>query len=143
MSRSRTVVGGRLMVAEPQPGATAPAMQAGIDVLRGHVHAVTAAGRLRVTEELAVQLVHASGSGTVFALLAVPEEQRDLALSHLAREACLAAITTDEAAVQRPGPVGAAAALRAGLPEVAALTAAERGVLAEWLDRITDAPSRE
>jgi hypothetical protein len=60
------------------------------------------------------------------------------ALSRLAREAVIAAITTDAAAPVEHGPVAAAVALRAVLPEADALTAAEHGLLGEWLDRITD-----
>lgn len=125
-----------LMYGEPRPGAPSPAAAAAFRVLRAHVRAIAAAGRLRLPEEQAVQLVHASGSGTVLALLALPPERRDPALSVLAREACLAAVTTDDTPLPAPGPVGAAVALRAVLPDVTALTAAERGVLAEWLDRI-------
>lgn len=125
-----------LMYADPRPGAPTPAAEAAFRVLRAHVRHIAEAGRLRVGEEHAVQLVHASGSGTVLALLAMPEDRRDPTLSTVAREICLAAITTDHPVVQTPGPVGAAVALRAALPDVTALTAAERHLLAEWLDRI-------
>jgi AcrR family transcriptional regulator len=126
-----------LMFGEPRPGVTPPAAAAAFRILRAHVRHVAEAGRLRVSEEHAVQLIHASGSGIVLALLALPADQRDPALSGLAREACLAAITTDDAALTTPGPVGAAVALRAVLPGITALTDAERAVLAEWLDRVT------
>jgi hypothetical protein len=62
--------------------------------------------------------------------------QRDLALSDLAREAVVAAITTGTALPEPPGPVGAAVALRALLPRTSVLTAHEQGLLHEWLDRI-------
>jgi hypothetical protein len=57
--------------------------------------------------------------------------------SGLAREAVIAAITTDAPAPPAPGPVGAAVALRAVLPQATALTRHERALLREWLDRIT------
>jgi hypothetical protein len=38
--------------------------------------------------------------------------------------------------LEAPGPVGAAVALRAVLDGVAALTAGERAVMREWLDRV-------
>ena len=68
----------------------------------------------------------------------MPEDRRDPALSGLAREAVIAAITTDAPVPARPGPAGAAIALRAVLPQTPALTAAERSLLREWLDRIAD-----
>jgi hypothetical protein len=57
-----------------------------------------------------------------------------------AREAIIAAITTDAPAVERPGPVPAAVALGAALPDLPTLTDAEQGLLREWLDRIAHSP---
>ncbi|GGL01140.1 TetR/AcrR family transcriptional regulator [Mangrovihabitans endophyticus] len=125
-----------LMYGHPRPGVTSPAAAAALDMLRAHVRSIATAGRLRLREEQAVQLLQASGSGTVLALLAVPQEQRDPHLSPLAREACIAAVTTGHTALPAPGVVGAATALRAELSSATALSEAERGVLAEWLDRI-------
>lgn len=125
-----------LMYADPRPGFTTPAAEAAFRILRTHVRHIAEAGRLRLGEEHAVQLVHASGSGTVLALLAMSEDRRDRTLSTVAREVCIAAITTDTPAVRTPGPVGAAVALRAVLPDATALTEAERGLLDDWLDRI-------
>ncbi|MET0187698.1 MAG: TetR/AcrR family transcriptional regulator [Pseudonocardia sediminis] len=125
-----------LMYVRPRPGATSPAADAAFAVLAGHIRRIAEAGRLRVPEERAAALVHAAGSGTTLTLIATPEGERDPALSHTARDAVIAAITTDVPAVPEPGPVGAAAALRALLPEVGALTPSERNLLREWLDRI-------
>lgn len=129
-----------LMYGQPRPGSVSPAAETAFGVLRAHVLQIARAGRLRVGEEHAVQIVHASGSGTVLAMLALPEDRRDPAVSVLAREACLAAITTDVAPPAAPGPVGAAVALRAAVPDLTALTPAERGLLGEWLDRIAAPP---
>jgi hypothetical protein len=85
----------------------------------------------------AAQLIHAAGSGTTLTLIALPPDRRDLGLSELAREAVIAAIATDAPAHVAPGPVGAAAALRAVLPQTDALTGPERVLLHEWLDRVT------
>jgi AcrR family transcriptional regulator len=125
-----------LMYGEPRPGVAPPAAEAAFRILRTHVRHVAEAGRLRLGEEQAAAFIHASGSGTVLTLLALPEDERDLSLSTFAREACLAAITTDDSTLETPGVVGAAVALRATLPDVTALTEAECGVLTEWLDRI-------
>ena len=78
-----------------------------------------------------------TGSGTTLTLITLPPDRRDPALSELAREAVIAAITTDAPAHVAPGPVGAAAALRAVLPQTDALTGPERALLHEWLDRVT------
>jgi hypothetical protein len=124
------------MYGEPRPDATPPAALAAAEVLAAHIHRIAEAGRLRVDEERAAQLVHAVGGGTALALIATPEDRRDLTVSDLAREAVIAAIITDAPALAVPGPAGAAVALRAVLPQTSALTANERSLLKEWLDRI-------
>ena len=53
-------------------------------------------------------------------LIALPENRRDPALSDTAREAVIAAITTDAPGPATPGPVSAAVALRAVLPQTSA-----------------------
>jgi AcrR family transcriptional regulator len=125
-----------LMYGEPRPGASPPAAAAAAEVLAGHIRRIAEVGRLRVTEERAAHLVHAAGCGTTLTLIAMPEGERDPALSDTAREAVIAAITTDAPAPAAPGPVSAAVALRAVLPQISALTARERTLLREWLDRI-------
>jgi AcrR family transcriptional regulator len=126
-----------LMYGEPRPGTFPPAAVAAAEVLAGHIRRIAEAGRLRVSEERAAHLVHAAGSGTTMSLIAMPADRRDPALSGMAREAVIAAITTDAPAPAPPGPVSAAVALRAVLPQTTALTGQERGLLQEWLDRIT------
>jgi len=70
--------------------------------------------------------VHTAGCGTTLTLIAMPEDRRDSALSHTAREAVIGAITTDAPAPVEPGPIAAAAvALRAVLPQTTALAIAE------------------
>ncbi|CAM5250666.1 TetR/AcrR family transcriptional regulator [Streptomyces coeruleorubidus] len=125
-----------LMYGEPRPDASPPAALAAAEVLAARIHRIAAVGRLRVDEERAAQLVHAVGVGTVLRLIATPEDRRDLTVSDLAREAVIAAIITDAPAPAAPGPAGAAVALRAVLPQTSALSANERSLLTEWLDRI-------
>jgi AcrR family transcriptional regulator len=117
-------------------GSASPAAAAATDVLAGLIARIARAGRLRVPQDRAVALLHAAGHGTTLALINTPEERRDPLLSPSARDAIVAAIITDAPAVERPGPVAAAVALTAALPDVAALTGAEKGLLREWLDRI-------
>ncbi len=126
-----------LIYGELRPGAPPPAALAGAKILADKIHRIAEAGRLRVDEERAAQLFHAAGSGITLTLIAMPEDRRDLALSDLAREATIAAITTDAPAAATPGPVGAAVALSAVLSQTSALTTHERSLLREWLDRIT------
>ena len=125
-----------LIYGEPRRGTPPPAAVAAAQMLARHIHRIAEAGRLRVSEGRAAQLVHAAGSGTTLALICLPDEHRDLSLSALAREAVVAAITTDAPASAVPGPVGAAVALRAVLPQASALSVQERRLLREWLDRI-------
>jgi AcrR family transcriptional regulator len=125
-----------LMYGNPDPQRTPPVVAASRQLLAEHVARVAAAGRLRVPAQLAAHMIHAAGSGTVLALLATTENERDPRLSELAREAVIAAVTTEAPAVATPGPAAAALALRARLPDTAALSEPERHLLAEWLDRI-------
>lgn len=128
-----------LMYAEPRPGGPPPAAVAAVGVLAAHVRRIAEAGRLRIDETRATHLIHAVGGGITLALIATPEERRDMSVAHLAREAVIAAITTDAPTTTTPGPAGAAVALRALLPQVDVLTDGERGLLAELLDRIATA----
>ena len=107
----------------------------GLEVLRRRVHAVARAGRLRVGEARAVALIHAAGAGTVLTLLAEAEEHRDPGLAEAAREAVMAAILGD-APVGDDGLTSAAVTLRAGLADTPLLSAGERALLGELLDRI-------
>jgi AcrR family transcriptional regulator len=125
-----------LMYGDPGTAGRSAAIVAGQEILGGTVRRIAAAGRLRVGEPLAVDLVRASGHGAVLTLLSVPAERRDPAFAPLAREAMIAAIVRDAPVVDEPGPAAAAVALRALLPEATVLTESERRLLGEWLDRL-------
>jgi AcrR family transcriptional regulator len=124
-----------LIYGEPRPGVASPAARAAAEVLAGQVRRIAAAGRLRVSEERAAHLIHSAGCGMTLTLIALPPDLRDPALPVLARESVIAAVT-GERADQGDGLAGTAGALRAALPEVTALSAAERALLDEWLTRI-------
>lgn len=124
-----------LMYSEPTQPASA-AFKAGMEVLRGRIRRLAAGGWLRVGEELAAMIIHATARGAVLTWLSVPEDRRDPALLTALRESMVAAVTQQEPAVQSAGPAGAARALRAALPEQTALSASEQQLLREWLDRI-------
>ena len=131
----------RMMYTRPRGGIRSSAAHAAFVELAALVHRVALAGRLRVDEGRAAALLHASGSGVALALIASSPEKPDLGLSHASREAVIAAITTDSPSTPHPGATGAAVALSARLDGVAALSAAERTLLREWLDRIAAAPT--
>jgi AcrR family transcriptional regulator len=128
-----------LMYGRYRPGAPSPAALAAFEVLAEHIRRIAEAGRLRVPEVRAADLVHAAGCGTTLTLIATPEDRRDPELSRTAREAVVAAIATDAPVAPAPGPVAAAVTLRAVLPQTDVLTAPERGLMEEWLNRIADA----
>ena len=125
-----------LMYADPTPEKKSPAAEASFQRLCAHIRNVASAGRLRVNEKRAAHLFHASASGTVLTLLGMLEDKRDMTISSLAREASLAAITTDRPVCRKAGSTEAAIALRAVLDEAAPLTDRERALLGEWLDRL-------
>ncbi|SNT32733.1 hypothetical protein SAMN05216276_103482 [Streptosporangium subroseum] len=97
-----------------------------------HIRRLAVGGWLRVDEELAVTLIHATARGAVLTWLTLPEDRRDPALLTALRESMVAAVTSQVPAVQDSGPAGAARALRAALPEQTTLSGAERHLLTEW-----------
>jgi AcrR family transcriptional regulator len=129
-----------LMYGDPRRAATSPASASAACVLRALIGRIAAAGRLTVGEERATQLVQAVGSGVTFTLIGQSADQRDPELSIIAREALLAAITTDAPPRTEPGPVAAAVALRSGLSDTCVLTPPESALMTEWLDRIAAGP---
>ncbi|MET8764280.1 TetR/AcrR family transcriptional regulator [Lentzea sp. NPDC004782] len=124
-----------LLLADPGRRRHSPATSAGAEVLRARVARVAAAGRLKVSEARAVDLIHAAGSGAVLALLGRPEEHRDPALSDALFDAVLGKILNSAPEELDATPVGLAVAFRAALPQLPALTDAERALLTEWLTR--------
>jgi AcrR family transcriptional regulator len=133
-----------LIYGDPRPGAESPVEREAAAVLAGLIRRIAEAGRLRVSEERAAHLVHSASRGITLTLIGLPPERRDPTLAESAREAVLAAVTTDPPShiSAGTGPVWAAVALRAALPRLVVLTPAERGLLQEWLDRVaSDLPS--
>jgi AcrR family transcriptional regulator len=114
----------------------------GVGILRARVHRVAEAGRLRVTERQAVDLIRAAGTGVVFTLIDQAEDERDDTLADTAWESVCAAILTGPSAAAISGPAAAAVTLRASLPGLSVLTPAERGLLGDWLDRIAESQPR-
>ncbi|MEU4672580.1 TetR/AcrR family transcriptional regulator [Amycolatopsis sp. NPDC023774] len=115
------------------------AHRAGLEILHGRVRRLAAGGWLRVDEELAAQIIQATGRGAVTTWHSTPAERRNPALLTTLREAMVAAITRAEPTVPaaETGPAAAARALRAALPDDAdVLSDAEQHLLREWLTRL-------
>lgn len=112
-----------------------PATAAGIEVLRARVRHLAAAGLLRVGEERAVMMIHAAGSGAVLALLHAPADERDLGLADALFEAVASQILVAPEARADSSVAASVITLKAVLPDLAALTAAEKALMAEWLTR--------
>ena len=123
------------LLSNPERAHQSPATANGIKVLQARVRRLAAAGRLRVDEPRAVNMIHAAGSGTVQALLAAPPDERDLTLSDAMFDAVAAAILTTAPATPDDGPAAVAVTFGTVLPDLPALTDAERTLMAEWLDR--------
>jgi AcrR family transcriptional regulator len=107
----------------------------GVAILAERVRRVAAAGRLRVSEERAVNLIRSAGIGAVHTLLTLPPGQSDPHLADAAFDAVARAILVDEAAVPSRDPATVVAAFRGVLPELPTLTKAEVALLDEWLNR--------
>jgi AcrR family transcriptional regulator len=111
----------------------------GAGVLQARVHRVAEAGRLRVTERRAVELIQAAGTGVVFTLIGQATDERDDTLADTAWASVCATILVDQNTAASTGPAAAAVTLHAALPGISALTPAERTLLGDWLDRIAEA----
>ncbi|MER6472369.1 TetR/AcrR family transcriptional regulator [Streptomyces collinus] len=115
------------------------AHRAGLEILHGRVRRLAAGGWLRVDEELAAQIIQATGRGAVTTWHSTPAARRDPALLTALREAMVTAITHAEPTIphEESGPAAAARALRAALPDDAdVLSDAEQQLLREWLTRL-------
>jgi AcrR family transcriptional regulator len=115
---------------------TPDAARAGEDILRQRVRGVAKAGRLRVSERRAEELIRSTGTGVVLTLIDQPADTRDEGLAAAAWESVCAIILTGERPAPGTGPAAAAVTLRAALPDLTEFTPAERQMLDEWLTRL-------
>ena len=134
-----------LLYADPA-AAAAPAVRDGEAILHELVTRIAEEGQLRVSVPHAVRLIAASGAGVTLSLIATSPEAREPRLADTMRDAVIDAITVahpDETHTDAPGPERVAAravALNAVLAESpGVLSAAERQMLGEWLDRLAAA----
>jgi AcrR family transcriptional regulator len=127
-----------LMYGEPTK-TTSAVYQAGMKILMDRLRRLAAGGWLRVDEDLAAMIIHATARGAVLTWLSLPEERRDPALISTLRECMVAAVTLHQPSIKEPGPAGAARALRATLTDETPLSSGELHLLKEWLDRLATA----
>lgn len=125
------------MYGDPRAGKASPAARRALAMLRERMRSLALAGRLRVGEQQAADMVRAAACGVVFILLETPDTERDPGLSAATREAVIAAITTDASALTNSALGTVATTLRALVPDAAGLTDGERHLLFEWLDRLS------
>ncbi len=123
------------LLSDPAKVMHSPAARSGRQVLQSRVHRVAVTGRLRVSEQRAVDLIQAAGTGVIQTLLSTPPEQRDPGLSRAMFEAVLGQILTDPPERAEGGSAATAVAFRAIAPQLTELSDAERLLLDEWLDR--------
>ncbi|MGW4536537.1 TetR/AcrR family transcriptional regulator [Streptomyces chartreusis] len=123
------------LLLDPARARDTPAQAKGVRVLADRVHRIAAAGRLRVSEEHAVNLIRSAGVGTVHTLLTLLPEQSDAHLADAAFDAIARAILVDEPAVATHDPAAVVAAFRTLVPELPQLSKAEAALLDEWLQR--------
>ncbi|MGK5737878.1 TetR/AcrR family transcriptional regulator [Micromonospora sp. URMC 103] len=131
-----------LMYGEPDPGQRTAAAERAMQWLRMLVDRLAAAGRLAVSAETAVRMIHAVGTGVTLTLIGTPPEERDLDFSRRLRDVTINSITG-----AAPGDgrhyAQRAAGLKATLDEAdELLTPGERALLGELLDRLADARAR-
>ncbi|WAL70664.1 TetR/AcrR family transcriptional regulator [Kitasatospora sp. YST-16] len=112
------------------------AADAGVRILRQRVARVARAGRLKVPERRAVDLIRAAGTGVVLTLIDQPEADRDTTLSDLAWEAVRAAVLADPQELALSVPATAAVTLRAALPAIEGFTPHESALFGDWLERV-------
>ena len=124
------------LLSEPDEGLQSPAARSGRQILQSRVHRVATTGRLRVSEQHAVELIQAAGTGAIQTLLSTPPDQRDPELARAMFEAVLGQILTDPPERAEGGSMATAVAFRAIAPQLDMLSDAERLLLAEWLDRV-------
>ncbi|WP_264051034.1 TetR/AcrR family transcriptional regulator [Methylobacterium flocculans] len=126
------------LISMPAEGASSTAAAAGLQVLHERVRRVAQAGRLRVGEERAVDMIHAAGTGTILTLLGHPRgEHADF--SDAAREAVMAAVLDERQASATVTSATMASGLRSHLDGLDMLSPGERHLMDELLRRVADA----
>lgn len=111
-----------------------------VDALRQRVREAALTGRLAVSEQRAFDILNSLSRGTVMLMLERDEDERRGMIAG-ASAAAMTVILTGEGSSPETSPRAAAALLKASLDDLGGMSAGERLLLSELLDRISDAPS--
>ncbi|MCM3886576.1 TetR/AcrR family transcriptional regulator [Frankia sp. R82] len=130
------------LLGDPDRVRGSAAARAGRDVLAARVRRVAATGRLKVSERRAGDLIVAAAVGAIQTLLATTADERDPGLAAALYDAVLAQILTDPISADQQSELSVMVAFRAVAPTIDALSAAERQLVVEWLDRAIAARER-
>jgi AcrR family transcriptional regulator len=117
-------------------------------ILTRDLERAAAQGKLRVSPELAAQIVMSANVGVALMLVARPSTFTDKSTSQRVRDAVHASIFTPDVSASRTAEEAHVPSTAARLSTLlrqspggpAALSAAEAALLAEWLDRLANAP---
>ena len=123
------------LLSDPDRVLHSPAAQSGKQILQSRVHRVATTGRLRVSEQHAVELIQAAGTGAIQTLLSTPPDQRDPELAHGHVRGRSRTDPHRRTRTRDGGSMATAVAFRAIAPQLGMLSDAERLLLTEWLDR--------
>jgi AcrR family transcriptional regulator len=131
-----------LVYGQLRPGRTAATAKETIALLQEVIARLGGQGRLCMGIERATRLVHAASVGVVLTLIPLPPTERDSRLSATARDNALSAILASDQ--RAPTEVSDLPARAVALGEAVrkadrvCLTAAERVLFLEWVDRLAD-----
>ncbi|MFB7290571.1 TetR/AcrR family transcriptional regulator [Actinacidiphila glaucinigra] len=137
-----------LVYGRARPGHLSPAGQRAVTELQRMIARIAAAGRLRMSVERATAVLHAAGVGTILTMISTPNESRNLETADATRDLMIAAITAPATAdparteqQDRDDTAATAMELRAALARrgTSALSAPEKALLIDWLNRLADA----
>ncbi|WP_225729224.1 MULTISPECIES: TetR/AcrR family transcriptional regulator [unclassified Nocardia] len=132
-----------VMYGQVVPGKRPAAAADAESLLLGLLTRAAEQGRLTTTPETAAQLILAANVGVALALITMPPEQRDTAISDRTRDAILTAIASPDTPTpsdpDRSAVSHSAIALHAALSnETPLLSTNETALLKDWLRRLAD-----
>ncbi|MGZ0712652.1 TetR/AcrR family transcriptional regulator (plasmid) [Coraliomargarita sp. W4R53] len=112
-------------------------------LLRVVLERLAVEGRLLVEPAEAARIIMAANTGVALALVLRPSLYPDLALSASVRDIVHASLISSDSAVIDAAHAARVAAitLASRLPDMSEFTAAESGLLSEWLSRVASSPS--
>ncbi len=131
-----------LAYGQMRPGRVIPAAEETFDLLRDAIARLGDQGRLRMSVERATIYFRSTGTGFILTQIGLPPDERDPELSGIIFDDTLAATMTGPK--RKPAATAdlpsRAVALREALRDKKGLplSASERGLLSEWLNRLAD-----